>query len=186
MDPALQSSVRAEVRAVLRAGAEPTLADLKALALLDAVIHESLRINSPISLLPARVCLDDVVLGAYVLPKAVPIVPNIYAVHHNTRFHPDESTFLAARFRSSLRGEDAKVKRGTFIPFGTGPRQCPARQFSLFEQKTLLALLLMKYEFCLPQGSEHTEGLKNEFAAFGLSVPYELDVEFKEVGEHHQ
>ncbi|KAJ7439679.1 cytochrome P450 [Mycena latifolia] len=90
--------------------------------------------------------------------------------------------FLTGRFLSSPHGEDMEIKGGTFIPFGTGPRQCPARLFSLFEQKTLLALLLMKYEFCLPEGSEHTGRLKNEFGAFGLSVPHALDVEFREFG----
>ncbi|KAJ7439662.1 cytochrome P450 4F5 [Mycena latifolia] len=182
IDPVLQSSVRAEVHAILRTGAEPTLTNLKALTLLDAVIKESLRINSPISLLPARVCNTDAVIGTYVLPEGVPIVPNIYAVHHNNHFHPDESRFLTGRFLSSPHGEDKEIKGGTFIPFGTGPRQCPARQFSLFEQKTLLALLLMKYEFCLPEGSEHTGRLKNEFGVFGLSVPHALDVEFREFG----
>ncbi|KAJ7439659.1 cytochrome P450 [Mycena latifolia] len=147
------------------------------------LIKESLRINSPISLLPARVCnTRDAVVGTYVLPEGVPIVPNIYAVHHNNHFHPDKSRFLPGRFLSSPHGEDMEIKGGTFIPFGTGPRQCPARQFSLFEQKTLLALLSMKYEFCLPEGSQHTGGLKNEFGAFGLSVPHALDVEFREFG----
>lgn len=156
-------------------------------------MREALRINSPISLLPARVCSEDAVLAAtardgtqraYAVPAGTPIVPNVYAVHHHRAYYPREAAFLPERFLASAAGaenSEVKVQPGAFIPFGTGPRQCTARQFSLFEQKTLLAMLLLRYEFALPAGSEHARGLKNEFGAFGLSIPHELDIEFTEL-----
>ncbi|KAJ6476930.1 cytochrome P450 4F5 [Mycena sanguinolenta] len=175
IDSELQSAVRAEVCSVLGERTEPTLADLKRLPLLDAVIHESLRINPPVSLLPARMSDEDVVvLGTY-LPGGVPLVLNVYAAHHTKREH----SFRASRFLS--RGEGTGVVHGSFMPFGTGPRQCPARHFALFEQRTLLAMLVAKYKFSLPPGSVHEDRLHNEFGAFGLSVPRALHLEFTEL-----
>ncbi|KAJ7060958.1 cytochrome P450 [Mycena amicta] len=91
---------------------EPTYANLKCLPPLDAVIHESLRINPPVALLPARMSDEDVVVLGTHLPCRIPLVPNIYAAHHTA---------------------------GAYMPFGIGPRQpCPAQHFALFEQRTLL------------------------------------------------
>lgn len=178
---------------------DATLNDLKALPLLDATIREALRINSPISLLPARVCETDTVLSSskhsYAVPANVPIVPNVYAVHHTSTLYTNDVHFDAGRFLPEpdklTPGTPAhavaaaspypKPRPGAFIPFGTGPRQCTARQFSLFEQKTLLATVLTQFQVTLPAGSHHAERVLNEFGAFGLSVPHGLDIAFRKL-----
>ncbi|KAG6894792.1 hypothetical protein C0992_004648, partial [Termitomyces sp. T32_za158] len=52
--PEYQSKAREEAQSVLTGRVEPTLRDLSNLPFLSACIKEALRINSPISLLPAR------------------------------------------------------------------------------------------------------------------------------------
>lgn len=39
-------------------------------------------------------------------------------------------------------------------------------------------MLLKDYEWSLPLGSPHADFVQNEFGAFGLSIPRDLDIEF--------
>ncbi|KAJ3515318.1 hypothetical protein NLJ89_g1839 [Agrocybe chaxingu] len=170
--PEHQSKAREEVLAVLAGRDEPTYEDLGRLPFLNACIKEALRINSPISLLPARITTEYVMLGKYSIPAGVSLVPNVCAVHHTQRNWTDPSRFDPYRFI------DKSTRAIANIPFGTGPRQCVARQFSLYEQRTLLCMLLRQYEWRLPARSPHADYVKNEFGAFGLSIPHDLDIEF--------
>ncbi|KAG6855941.1 hypothetical protein H0H87_009134 [Tephrocybe sp. NHM501043] len=170
--PEHQTKARNEVITLLNGRAEPTLRDLSNLPFLSACIKEALRINSPISLLPARWTIEDTMIGKYAIPAHTSVVPNVCAVHLNENNWPDPQRFDPYRFI------DAHQKAAINFPFGTGPRQCVARQFSLFEQRTLLCMLLIKYEWSLPAKSPHAQQVQNEFGAFGLSIPHALDVHF--------
>jgi len=100
---------------------------MKDVSFLNACIKEALRINSPISLLPARWTIEPVTLGKYFIPKGTSVVPNVCAVHHNPANWPEPGKFDPYRFI------DTPTRPVINIPFGIGPRQCVARQFSLFE-----------------------------------------------------
>jgi len=66
-----------------------------------------------------------------------------------------------------------------WVPFGIGHRRCPAKNFSLLEQRTLAAMLLSKYKWTLPENSIHRKGgIQNAFSAFALSLPYDVEVTF--------
>lgn len=125
--PEHQSTARAEVLSVLAGRDEPTFDDLGRLPFLNACIKEALRINSPISLLPARITTEHVLLGKYSIPAGVSLVPNLCAVHYAEKDWMFPSEFDPYRFIYS------KTRAVANIPFGTGPRQCVARQFSLYE-----------------------------------------------------
>ncbi|KAF9463621.1 cytochrome P450 [Collybia nuda] len=173
--PEYQTQAREEVLRVLSAAdhSDPSLQDHTQFNFLYACIKEALRINSPISLLPARWTTEPITLGKYTIPQGVSLVPNVYAVHHCSKVWAEPETFDPYRFIGK------RVRPGHHIPFGTGPRQCVARQFSLYEQRTLLAMLLKNYEWSLPENSHHEDWVMNEFGAFGLSIPHELDIKFK-------
>ena len=71
-------------------------------------------------------------LGKYSIPSGVSLVPNVCAVHYTEKNWTIPSEFDPYRFI------DAKTRAVANIPFGTGPRQCVARQFSLYEVCVLL------------------------------------------------
>ncbi|KAG1733388.1 cytochrome P450 [Suillus paluster] len=79
---------------------------------------------------------------------------------------------------STITRQSGVTQKEPWYPFSTGARQCPAYNFALYELRTLVALLLQRYEWCLPQPSIHTGGLKNGFSAFVLALPAELDIAF--------
>jgi cytochrome P450 len=125
--PEYQATARKEVLSVLAGRDEPTFDDLGRLPFLNACIKEALRINSPVSLLPARITTEYEMLGKYPIPPGVSLVPNVRVVHHTERNWTNPSQYDPYRF------VDKKTRAIANIPFGTGPRQCVARQFSLYE-----------------------------------------------------
>ena len=125
--PEYQSNARDEVISILDGRSEPTIDDMKKFSFLNACIKEALRINSPISLLPARWTIEPVILGKYFIPQGTSVVPNVCAVHHNPINWPEPGKFDPYRFI------ETRTRPIVNIPFGIGPRQCVARQFSLFE-----------------------------------------------------
>ena len=49
----------------------------------------------------------------------------------------------------------------------------------MYEQRTLGAMLLNEWEWTLPKGSPHQDGLKNGFSPFALSLPKDLYLDFE-------
>ena len=83
--------------------------------------------------------------------------------------YPDPHVFRPERF---LDGDgEGLIGKESWIPFANGPRQCPARNFALYEQRALAVMLLREYTWVLPEGSVHRDGLKNAFSPFALTVP---------------
>ena len=53
-------------------------------------------------------------------------------------------------------------------PFALGHRQCPARNFAMYELRTLAAMILQQWE-------AYT---KNVFSPFALSLPRDMYIQF--------
>lgn len=93
-------------------------------------------------------------------------------MHHNEVVYPDPHVFRPERFLDEEgTGAGALIGKESWIPFANGPRQCPARNFALYEQRALAVMLLREYEWVLPEKSVHQDGLKNAFSPFALTVP---------------
>ncbi|KAI0752873.1 cytochrome P450 [Daedaleopsis nitida] len=65
-------------------------------------------------------------------------------------------------------------------PFVLNMCACPARMFSLYEQRVLISMLLREYRWTVPRDSIHVGGnIKNAFSPFALSLPYDVDIDFE-------
>ncbi|KAH7908425.1 cytochrome P450 [Hygrophoropsis aurantiaca] len=177
--PEIQEIARQEVLRVLGASADPSVGTLSATSLpyLNACIREALRINTPISYIVPRAPVDGVTLGKYYIPPNTSLIYNIYAVHHNDDVWGDPNVFRPARFLEKGTPR-AAMNKDAWVPFATGARQCPARNFALYEQRALAVMLLREYEWTLPEASIHAKGLKNAFSPFALTLPHDLHVTF--------
>lgn len=156
---------------------EPAIDHLKRMEFLDACISEALRINTPISYLVPRIGTMPTQLGKYAIPAQRSVIINLYAIHHNDRNWSNGGMFNPERHIGTkrLNADD------TWVPFASGPRQCPARNFALYELRVLTSMLLREYKWKLPPGSIHSKQLQNAFSPFALSVPHNLDIEFESI-----
>ncbi|KAI0346712.1 cytochrome P450 [Trametopsis cervina] len=175
--PELQERARKEVMSVLGATGEPTLENVQQMPYLMSCSREALRINTPISYVVARAADTPVKLGRYTVPARASLIVNMYAIHHDERHWPNAYEFDPDRFPKGGLGPSGVA----WMPFGGGPRQCPARAFALNEQMVLSSMLLREYEWSLPEGSPHKDTVQNAFSPFALSLPHNLDIRFAKI-----
>jgi cytochrome P450 len=109
----------------------------------------------------------------------------MYAIGQSSRVWGDSHAFVPERFLGAQEatsiGTHIKSKASDlWIPFSVGSRRCPAVNFAMTEQRTLLALLLLHYEWMLPEHSIHggLDGIHNAPSAFALNLPLDVDLDF--------
>jgi len=129
----------------------PGLGDLPALAYLGNTLKETLRLYPPVAALMSRRAMQDVRIGAWLVPKGALVRITPWIVHHDARWYPDPERFDPDRFDAP---EAAAAPRGAFLPFGTGPRVCIGNNFALAEMTLIAAMLLQRFELALPSGAE--------------------------------
>ncbi|KAK6024578.1 hypothetical protein OSTOST_09608, partial [Ostertagia ostertagi] len=80
-------------------------------------------------------------VGSYCFRKGTNVVIDQWALHHNPQIWGDDvEEFRPERF-DSLTNEQLR----SFMPFGSGPRQCVGMRFALMEIKLTLSMLFSKY-----------------------------------------
>jgi cytochrome P450 len=124
------------------AGRFPTLADYSSLTYTRACIDESLRLNPP-GWVVSRKNDDADGLQGYEIPANSLLIVSPFVIHRHPDFWADPDTFDPTRF---LPENAERLARGSYLPFGTGPRQCIGRDFALFEAVLMLAAIAQRYD----------------------------------------
>jgi cytochrome P450 len=149
--PEWQEAVRQEVRSVAGDGAIGR-EELAKLPLLDAVFQEAMRLYPPAPVLMRRT-VAPVTLGGMTLGAGATITIPVYIVHRHKRLWRDPLKFDPSRFVAEAK---ATRHRCAYMPFGAGPRTCIGGTFAMVEGKTMLASLLGRASFALPDGEQPT------------------------------
>jgi len=116
---------------------------------------------------------EEYTIKGITLKKGVLFVVPIYSLHHNPDFYPDPEAFDPERF-----SPENKAKRNpfTYLPFGSGPRNCIAMRFALMEVKVVAVLILHKYKMLTCDKTE--KSIKN-VSGFGLLQPESLHLKIE-------
>lgn len=109
---------------------------------LDCFIKEVLRLYPPAWMLE-RDCFENVNVRGVNIPKGESIAIFVYSLHRNEKFWDDAKSFKPSRWESS------NFTKGSYLPFGLGPRMCIGAEFAILELKVLLLLLIRKIDFKL-------------------------------------
>ena len=111
---------------------------------LDSFICETLRVYPPANAIE-RMLRDDYKLSnGFQLNKNDLVFVPLYTLHHDPEFYEKPEKFDIERFLPENRG---KIAPCTYLPFGTGPRNCIGMRFALLEAKMALANMMMKFKF---------------------------------------
>ncbi|CAN7983038.1 unnamed protein product, partial [Ixodes hexagonus] len=104
-----------------------------------------------------RFAAEDYVLGdtGITVPKGCLIAVPVYAMHHDPEFFPDPFTFNPERFSDE---NVHRIRPYTFLPFGTGPRNCVGNRFALELIKIGLLHVVRSVQF---YRTENTQVCKN-------------------------
>ncbi|XP_067037448.1 cytochrome P450 3A8-like [Acropora muricata] len=143
LDTQVQDKLRDEIDRLWPGDEEtPSYDVLHKMDYLDMVINEALRMYPPGFVLQ-RDCNEGCTVKGVNIPKGMPIMIPVYAIHHDPKIWPEPEKFNPERFTEA---EKANRHPYTFMPFGYGPRNCVGMRFALLELKLTLVKLLKKYK----------------------------------------
>ncbi|KAJ2637592.1 hypothetical protein GGF40_002248 [Coemansia sp. RSA 1286] len=176
--PEIQKKARAIVIDVLgdSKDAYPTDDQIKELGYLDLIVKETLRRNSILAEIRRRLSAP-VQLGPYTLPKGAVVSVDTWAMHYNPDYFPEPERFVPERFAEDKSAALKSNVPFSFAPFSNGSRQCIGMKFSLVEQRVAIALLLLRFEWTLPENSPFWDS--TPAAPAGLISPIGLLINVK-------
>ncbi|KAJ9598725.1 hypothetical protein L9F63_010595 [Diploptera punctata] len=122
----------------------PDSETLHKLQYLEMVISESMRMYPPVEVVD-RKCVKTYTFseGGFTFYEGEGLVIPIYALHRDPENFPDPDRFVPERFSDRNKHN---IKPFTYLPFGTGPRNCLGMKFAKTVAKLALVKLLMKFE----------------------------------------
>ncbi|KAL3820533.1 hypothetical protein ACJIZ3_006438 [Penstemon smallii] len=148
--PIVMNKLQKEIREILRDKHDVTDEDLEKMHYLKAVVKETLRYHTPIPFL-SREAREDVKVMGYDIAAGTMILVNAWAIGRDPASWDEPEKFKPERFliNSSIdfMGLDFEL-----VPFGAGRRRCPGIASSMANVELVLANLLQKFEWGLPQG----------------------------------
>jgi cytochrome P450 len=120
-----------------------TAGHIDGLVLTRQVIEESMRLYPPVPMM-SRQCVADATVEGHEIRPGMSLVMPIYVIHRHRRRWDDPDAFLPARFAP---GNESRIPRHAYMPFGAGPRVCIGRVFAMMESTAMLATFLQRARF---------------------------------------
>ncbi len=139
--PEIAHRIQKEVDAVLQSEA-PTPESLAKMPWLQASLKEALRLYPPAAILFSRRTCQDIVVGPWTIPKGELVAFTPYVIQRDARWFESPNEFRPERFLPDA----PEFQRGTWIPFGTGPRVCIGQHFAMLEMGIIAAMLVQRFE----------------------------------------
>ncbi|XP_050370482.1 cytochrome P450 714C2-like [Argentina anserina] len=156
-NPEWQERVRAEVLEVCQ-GRIPDSDRLRKMKQLTMVIHESLRLYPPVTIM-SREAFKDMKFGDIHVPKSVNVWTSVATVHTDPEiWGPDAYDFKPDRFANGIAG--ACKLPYLYMPFGMGPRVCLGQNLAMIELKVVIALIVTNFSFSLSPNYRHKPAQK--------------------------
>lgn len=136
-------------------------------ALREATILEVQRVRPVIDLVGRQIKADSMQLGAWTLPRRMPILVSIALIHDDENLFPNPGAFDPHRF------VDRKPDLYQWIPFGGGTRRCLGAAFATMEMNVVLRTMLR--DFTLVPTKEqaekyHSRGVANAPGQGGRAI----------------
>ncbi len=173
--PEIQARVQEELARVIGPDSLPTVEDRTRLPYTFACLAESMRYRTIGPLGLPHKAAEDIEIGGCRIRAGTQVLGNIYSIHHDPRHWESPHEFIPERFLPQADGSpSAALASNAYIPFGTGHRRCPGRNFAETSLWLHVTRILHKLRLETPDGAPLTED-----EVFGLAIspkPYTLRV----------
>ncbi|GJQ65575.1 hypothetical protein Trydic_g23113 [Trypoxylus dichotomus] len=134
-----QDEVVKELEAIFgNSSRPPTYTDLREMRYLEMVVKETLRLYTTAPFI-SRFVDEDISFEDVFIPKGMAVFIFLYGIHMNPNYYPDPEKFNPSRFEND-------TIPNSFVPFGSGPRNCIGQRFAMLEVKYLVAQVLRNYK----------------------------------------
>ncbi|XP_032728516.1 cytochrome P450 3A12-like isoform X2 [Lontra canadensis] len=141
--PDVQQKLQEEIDSTFPKKAPPTYDGLVQMEYLDMMLNETLRLH-PIGGRLERVCKKDVEISGVFIPKGTVVMVPVFTLHRDQDLWPEPEEFRPERF--SKKNKDS-INPYTYLPFGTGPRNCIGMRFATTSMKLALVKVLQNFSF---------------------------------------
>ncbi|XP_022095852.1 cytochrome P450 2J6-like [Acanthaster planci] len=148
--PKIQQRVQAEIDDVVGRNRLPRIADKSQLNFTRAVIWEVQRLTIVVPLGVAHAAASDTQLRGFTIPKGALLVPNLWAVAHDSNVWPEPDQFKPERFLND-KGEAAITDE--LIPFSVGRRSCIGEHLAKMELVIFFSYFMHQFTFKKPDDS---------------------------------
>lgn len=91
----------------------------------------------------------------------------IYGLHHDPKHFPQPEKFKPERFSEE---DQNQMNPDAFVPFGIGPRVCPAQRFVFMTTKAFLYELILNFEVITVGKTNIPLKLSNDFTSVAKDV----------------
>ncbi|KAL6182209.1 hypothetical protein ACLB2K_043632 [Fragaria x ananassa] len=148
--PKVMRRLQNEVRGIV-GNRDLTEDDLIGMDYLRSVIKETLRLHPPFSVI-FRLSTEDVTIKGYNIKANTRVILNMWQIGRDPMSYNKVEEFEPERFLNSpmeYKGNDFQ-----FIPFGVGRRGCPGTHFAISATEIVLASLVHKFDWALPNGAK--------------------------------
>ena len=148
VNPSVEEKLRSEIDRVLEDKDDPfgdlTDDDINELSYLDMVFKETMRITSLGSTVRQCTKTWKVPDSDLIIPEGTIVTIPVGGIARDPKYWDDPEEFIPERFSEENKG---KIRSGTYLPFGQGPRICLGNNFARFEAKVVLIYILRNYTF---------------------------------------
>ncbi|KAK1399213.1 Psoralen synthase [Heracleum sosnowskyi] len=153
--PDAMSKLQKEVREIGKGKSRIEEGDLVKMDYLKAVMKESMRLYFTAPLLVPREARQDVKFMGYDIKSGTQVLINAWAIARDPASWDNPEEFRPERFLNSPI--DYKGFNYEYIPFGAGRRGCPGIQFAISVNELVVANVVNKFNFELPDGKRLEE-----------------------------
>uniref|UniRef100_A0A672ZD81 unspecific monooxygenase n=1 Tax=Sphaeramia orbicularis TaxID=375764 RepID=A0A672ZD81_9TELE len=157
-NPDIMKKLQEEIDTTFPNKASVQYQELMQMEYLDCVINESLRLY-PIAPRLERVAKASVEINGLVIPKDMVVMVPTWPLHRDPDVWPEPEAFKPERFSKENK---ETIDPYSYMPFGTGPRNCIGMRFALVMMKLAVVEILQRYSFST---CEETE------------IPFEMDIQ---------
>ncbi|XP_014677126.1 PREDICTED: cytochrome P450 1A2-like [Priapulus caudatus] len=149
-NPDVQKKLQAEIDDVVGSGRAPTTKDRRNMPYLEATLWEIQRVGMILPIPGLRSTSSDTTLRGFDVPKDTILLINHAKIAMNPINFPQPQKFDPSRYLDENGVVVAPDKK--IMLFGNGFRKCPGMQFAREAMFTVVANLLQRFTFQLPEG----------------------------------
>ncbi|XP_069503688.1 cytochrome P450 3A24-like [Ambystoma mexicanum] len=141
--PDVQKRMQEEIDTLLPNKASPTYDALVQMEYMEMAINETMRLYPPGGRLE-RICKKTIEINGLTIPEGVVTMIPVYVLHRDPDYWPEPDVFNPDRFSKENKESQEPY---TFLPFGSGPRNCIGMRFALLNIKVATVALLQHFTF---------------------------------------
>lgn len=133
----------------------PEIADLPRLPYAESVVREAMRLYPPAWIIGRQLVegAEDEI-GGYPIRPGTQVLFSPWVVHRDPRWFEAADEFRPGRWEGDLI---KRLPRGSYFPFGDGPRICIGQHFAMIEAILLLAAIARRFRLRPVEGDRPLE-----------------------------